>query len=390
MLSWHIITSETYNNASVSDKASDKMFFLSDTKEIYRGTENFTEAVILYTAEPTSKAVGKLYVNASTLEGKIWNGSEWTTVIQPVQAAIVSGDTTKPVSSKAVEDYVGEQIKNVTGSDGLVAGVAYTADTNSITVSMADGSTQSIPMTNVAADLEYDKETGLLKVKTANGTTIGTGINLDLERFVSEATFDSEANTITLSFNDESEPLVIPVGDLVDVYTAKNSTTVSLTITGNEFVAEAIVSTAEGNILTKTENGLYVAATDISGKIDKVDSATAGNVAILTAEGGIDDSTVSIGGAVLEESASVSVLATEAAVAAIRSALETSISAKMSKVGTGKEGYVLVADATGDAAASTVKVGASTISETPDANTLATEAAVASYVIDGLTWKTTI
>lgn len=424
MLTWHYITSEAYNTASAADKSSDKLFFLSDTKQIFRGTENFTESVVLYDTEPTTKAVGKLYINSTTLEGRIWNGTAWTTVIQPVQSAIISGDTSKPVSSKAVEDYVAKEISAVTGSDGLVAGVGYDGSTNAITVTMADGTSDSIPMTNVAADLVYDKTTGKLQVKNAAGTTIGTGISLDLERFVSEASFDDTTNVITLKFNDDQEPLTIPVGALVDTYTAGNSTTIQMTVTGNQFTAEAIVSSEAGNTLVKTDKGLYVAATDISGKVDKVSDATANNIAVLTADGGIDDSGVSVGGATLASTPSASVVATEAAVAAIRSTLTTSISGKMSKVDTGHAGEVIVADAEGDAALSGVTVGGAAFKATSDAATLATEKGVVTYVtgyavakddvvaagsmattvatasdekvtsekaiVDALTWKTTI
>ena len=383
MLSWHYITRAAYDAASASDKTADKLFFLSDTKEIYRGTDLFTESVILYTSEPTTKAVGKLYVNATTLEGKIWNGTAWTTVIQPVQATLAADDASKPVSGKAVAEYVSAELAKVTGSDGLVAGVEYVADSNSLTVTMADGSSDTIPMTNVAADLVYDKATGLLQVKNAAGTTIGTGINLDLERFVSEAAYDHETGKITLKFNDEGTPLEIDIGDLVDTYTAANSSTVALTVTGNQFVAEAIVASGagyEGNLLQKTDAGLYVAPVDQSAKADKVAAATAGNLASLTAEGNLADAGVSVGGAALAAEASATVLATEAAVADIRSTLETSIGTKMDKVGAGHEGEIITADAEGNAAASGIKLGGATLAEQADAATVATEAGVKAYV----------
>lgn len=415
MLTWHFVTRAAYDAADVASKTSEKLFFLSDTKEIYKGTDPFTESVIMYTTEPTVKAVGKLYVNANTLEGRIWNGSSWTTVIQPVQATIVSGDTTKPVSSKAVEDYVADAIADVTGSGDLISAVEYEEATNSLKVSKADGTSDTIPMTNVAADLVYDKTTGLLQVKNASGTTIGTGINLDLERFVSEAAYDHETGVITLKFNDNSDPLEIEIGDLVDTYTAKSTSTVALTVTGNEFAAEVIVAGTAGNQLTKTDSGLYVAATDLSNyynktetenyvttqvnnltngavadiagdvdaleenKISKVESATVGAIATLAADGSLTDSGVKAGGATLEGT-SVSVLATEAAVAAIRDTLTASINTKMAKVGTGHKDEIITADENGDAQASGVKVGGATLSASPNASTVATEAAVKTYV----------
>lgn len=389
MITWHYITRATFDAADVSEKTSDKLFFLSDTHEIYRGTQSFTESVIMHTEEPTVKAVGKLYINANTLEGRIWNGSAWTTVIQAVQASMDATNTNLPVSGKAVGDYVKSQIEAVTGSGDLVAGVAYEAATNSLTVTMADKSTDTIEMTNVAADLVYDKTTGLLQVKNANGTTIGTGINLDLERFVSSAEYDHDRGIITLSFNDGGTPLEIEIGDLVDTYTAANTSTISMTVTGNQFTAEAIVSNAAGNLLKKTDNGLFVSV-DLSGYMVRDTDAVTDNLAKFDANGHAVDAGVKVGAATLADSASASTLATEAAVAAIRTALQNAINGKMNMVGTGKANELLTATADGHAQTSGVKVGSATLSATPNAATIATEAAVNTFVTGYAVAKTDV
>lgn len=380
MLTWHYVTRSAYDAAETSAKTADKLYFLSDTKEIYRGTENFTESVILYTEEPTTKAVGKLYVNSTTLEGKIWNGTAWTTVIQPVQSTVDAKNTDKPVSGSAVATYVGQEIAKVTGSADLVTGVEYVADTKSLKVTMADATSDSVQLTGLAVDLDYDSKTGKIMIKDATGKTVGTGINIDLERFVSAAEYDKTEKKIKLTFNDETTPLEIDVGDLVDTYTAKSGKGVSLTVTNNEFTAEAIVSTADGNMLQLTEAGLYVAATNISAKADKDADAVAGNVAKFDADGNPVDSGYTLGAAALAGTPSATVLATEAAVAAIRTALATDIAAKMAKVGTGHAGEIITATTEGDAAASGYKLGGETISATADAATVATELGVKSYV----------
>ena len=389
MLTWHYITRKAFDDAADATKTADKLYFISDTHEIYKGTQLFNESITLVTEFPASGAAGRLYVDSTTLEGKIWTGAAWSTVIQPVQATLTASDTAKPVSGKAVADYVTGEIAKVTGSKDLVTGVAYAADDNKLTVTMADATTKDVPLTGTAVDLTYDSTTGELKVKNASGTALGTGVKLDLERFVKEATYDNENKKIILSFNDESTPLEIEVGDLVDTYTAKNSTTVSLTVTGNEFTAEAIVAATEGNILKKTDAGLFVAATDVSGKIDKVADATANAVAILTADGQVADSKVKIGAA-LAETTNASTLATEAAVAAVRTALQTAIDGKMAKVTADKADEVLIATADGNAAVSGVKIGGEAMKDTKDASTLATEKAVETYVTDYAVAKTAI
>ena len=383
MLTWHYVTSAAYNSAETSAKTADKLFFLSDTHEIYRGTENFTEAVIIVSELPATPAVGKLYIDSTTLEGKIYNGKTWTTVIQPVQATLTKTDVAKPVSGKAVADYVAGEIEKVTGSDGLVAGVEVDATTRGLKVTKADGTSEVLK--DIVVDLVYDKKTGKLQVKDANGTAVGTGVNLDLERFVQSASYAD--GKITLVFNDNTYPIEIDVGDLVDTYTAESSNTVKLTVTNNKFKAEAIVAATEGNILKATDAGLFVAATDISGKIDKVASATADDIATLTADGSVKDSGLKAGGATLATTTNAKTLATEAAVAAIRTALTNS---KMAKVGTGKTGQIITANANGDAAASGKTIGGEALAATPTASVVATEKAVKTYVDGYAVAKTSV
>lgn len=384
MLSWYFIKSDAYKAAVQAGKVTNDMLcFLEDTRELYRGTQLFNESVELYTTLPTTGiAMGKLYIDSATLEGRIWNGTAWTTVIKPVANTVEVSNETQGVTGKAVVDYVAQQIANVTGSASVVTGVSYTAATNTLKVTTGDGNTQDLPMTNVAASLAYDPSTGALTILNAEGTALGTAVNLDLERFVESATYDDETKKIILSFNDESEDLEIPVGDLVDTYTTKSGKGVQLTVTGNEFTAEAIVSEAEDNMLILTDNGLYVAAQDLSGKVDKVAGATAGNVATLTAEGGIDDSGIKAGAATLAETPNATTLATEAAVAAhiagVRDALNESINKKMNKVDAAAAGQVIRASAEGDAEASGYTLGGETM--TGGATVLATEAGAQAYV----------
>ena len=61
MVSWHIVTSAAYKAGS---KVDGDMYFLSDTHEIYRGSESFSEAVVMYTDLPVEAiAKNKLYIN---------------------------------------------------------------------------------------------------------------------------------------------------------------------------------------------------------------------------------------------------------------------------------------------------------------------------------------
>lgn len=420
MITWHYITSAAFKAADDAVKTSDKLFFLSDTKQIYRGTENFTESVILYTELPATPAVGKLYIDSSTLEGKMYNGTTWTTVIQPVQASLTSTDTTRPVSGKAVADFVNQAIKDVTGSDGLVASVDFKSltkandsdlyETLTLGCTMADG-TEKTTTIELGYDLKLtaneDGTTTKLNIVTDDGKTIGAGVDLDLERFVHSGEYDSKTKKIILYFNDaKTDKVEIPASALVDIYTGGSTNSVSVSVSAdNVITADAKKSAVVGNTLEIKPDGLYVPATDISGKMDKDTDATEGNVAVFDANGNAVDGAIAL-----------DALATDAEVDGIKSALQTNIDKKMAKVDPSASGQIIVAAADGDASASGKKLGAGTFAAAPDANTVATEAGVANYAVaktsvvatiadtdasvnkvasekavaDSLTWKTTI
>lgn len=394
MLQWYFLSKSAYDAAVAAGKVTDEMLvFTEDTHEIFRGTTKFAEPCELVASYPTSgQAMGKLYIDSNTLEGKIWNGTAWQTVIRPVAATVDATNTTQAVTGKAVADYVAEKISEVTGSGNVVTGVAYEAASNTLKVTTGDGQTDDLPMTNVAAELSYDPSTGELKLLNAQGTALGSAINLDLERFVTEASYDAETKVITLKFNDDSDALNIEIGDLVDTYTAESGKGVSLTVTGNQFKAEAIVSSDPGNQLTLTDNGLFVAAQDLSGKMDKDTDAVVGNIATFAADGNAVDGGIKAGGATMAESVDATTLATEAAVAAhvegVRANLANSIAQKMTKVGSGKTGQVIRADVNGDAEASGYTLGGDTM--TGDSTVLATEKGAQTYVQGYAVAKTSI
>lgn len=81
---------------------------------------------------------------------------------------------------------------------------------------------------------------------------------------------------------------------LVDTYTGVDTNSVDMTVSGYEVKADVKVSAKTGNIISiqtgEGEEGIYAAHQDISGKADKVTSATAGNFAGLDANGNLTDS----------------------------------------------------------------------------------------------------
>ena len=322
MLSWHYVTSEQYNAAEAEDKTSDKLFFLSDTKEIYRGTERFTQACELYTTTPpTTPAVGRLYIESTTLEGRIYNGSDWQTVIRPVVATLTTSDTQSPVSGKAVADYVATQLSGVsTNVNNALNGASYAKANSTLTFTRNSGENPvTVKIDNMPVDLLYNDETGLLQLKDDTGAAIGAGINLDLERFVKSGEYDPDSKQITLYFDDEKQDSVtIDATALVDIYTGAATSTATTTVSPTNQISVAVkVSETAGNQLTTDGSGLYVAAPDLSGlnnKQDKDADAVENNIAKFDASGNTVDSGLKAGGATLAGSPAATTLATEAAV----------------------------------------------------------------------------
>ena len=423
MLTWHAITAATYYAAESESLSNDALYYLTDTHEIYRGSTPFTEAVILYTQEdelPEQPARRKIYFNTTTGEGRIYNGTTWQTVIRPIDATVTE-EGTNPVSGAAVADYVAQSIADVTGGEGIVTDVTYTANTKTLNVVDGSGASTQLQLTGLGVTLEYTSGTGELKLKDVTGAVLGSPINLDLERFVQSGTYDDEAKTITLTFNDSSSPVVIPVGDLVDTYTAADTDSVHLTVTGNQFTAEVIVSETGGNMLQSTEDGLYVAATDLSNYMQLVTSASTTAIPMLNAQGQVINGTMTAGGATIAGTPNATTLATEVAVntlvQSVNSTLTQALAKKMALVASPDTVHIPMLDSNGQIVNGTKAVGGATLSGSPNADTLATEAAVsaglaaklnttdvvgltagatagqaadAKATYDALTWKTTL
>lgn len=288
MMFWHIVTSSVYRAGTPTEG---DMYFISDTREIYRGSELFTESVTLYETLPTvSIAIGRLYIDKNTLEGKIYDGSKWTTVIKPVETTF-NADSENPVTAKAIAGYVAEQIANVTGSGDVVTEVTWDEANAILNVKKGSSATETIVFDGLGVTLTYDAATGALQLADVSGNKIGDAISLDLERFVTAGEYDAENKNIVLYFDAEkTESVTIPVGALVDTYTAESSKTLDLTVTNNKFVGSVKISTAEGNLITVNDDGIYVAPIDISGKMDKVVGAVEGDIAVLDADGNVVDS----------------------------------------------------------------------------------------------------
>lgn len=434
MLSWHFVTAAEYYGAGSRD--AEKLYFLSDTHEIYKGDIPFTEAVIMVDDSSsdfntalgliTNPARRKIYMSQTTMEGRIYDGTSWKTVIRAIDTA-VTDSSTNLITSGAVATYVTQKIAEITGGTGFVKNIAYTPGTATLTVTGGEGE-PSLQLSGLGASITYDAGTGKLQLKDVTGAVLGSDVNLDLERFVSAAAYDSTKKEIILAFTDVTKidtgatyaypgtmpadpteglacratsgeaakwyvyqssawaeipaaetPLVIAVGDLVDTYTAGNTQTVSMSVLGNQFTANVKLDTVTGdNLIQANENGLYVAPVSLADCMQLVEGATENHLASFDDAGQVKDAGVSVGGATLAGTAGL--LATEqavqAAITALQTTLQSAIDGKIAKVASATANNVPTLTSDGSLQDSGKAIGGATLAGTPNANTLATEAAV--------------
>lgn len=325
MIQWIITDSAKYN--LLPEKSANALYFLQDTGEIYKGDKSFTQSVNLVSEFPAEGGgLGKLYVDQTTLEGKIWNGSSWTTVIQPV-ANTVEYDETKPVSGAAVQTYVmGEFSKQVLGK--FVEGITY--DKSSKELSYTKGGEQvKVGIEGFITDASYDGLTGNLTFTVQGGEEVV--VNMPKENFVTSGRYEELTQEIVLVLS-QGEEVRIPATSLVDVYTGGETQTAAVAVSeGNEITVDVKVSATEGNQITKNEDGLFVAKTDISGKLDKVEESKAGELIVAKADGHVETSGVKVGAETLGVVPDANTLATEAAVDLIRATLQSEINTKFDR-----------------------------------------------------------
>lgn len=291
MMNWHIVpTKAEFNSGSPVET---NLYFIADTHEIYRGSESFTQPIVMYTGElpSTGIAVNHLYINSETLKGDVYNGVSWSTVLKPL-ATTVEPDGDSPVTGSAIAAYVAAEIAKITGTGDVVTNITWDDANQILDVFKGEGK-ESITFDGLGVSLQFTSSTGVLQLLDTSGNLIGDPVNLGVEKFVTGGEYDSERQVIILYFDAEhTDSVEIPVGDLVDTYTVANTQTVSMNMSGNQITANVRISVTGGNALVANEDGLYVQVPDISGKMDKVSGATNGNLAMLDSNGQVVDAGV--------------------------------------------------------------------------------------------------
>lgn len=231
-----IYTDAAKYGASAKDAGT--LYFLSDTKQIFKGAERFSGLVCQeVTADPAleSAEVNTLYINTTDGSVKIYNGTNLTTIVDGYVTAITeNGSATDRVSSKAVVDYVNTKIQDLDVGQ-LSAQIA--TNKNDIATLKGDASTTG-SVAKAVADAKKELTAEIDKKATKATTLGGYGIT--------DAYTKTQVDTAISTAK----------GEVVNDLTAGNGITITGTKANKTIAAK--VDPAEGNALTVGEAGLKV------------------------------------------------------------------------------------------------------------------------------------
>lgn len=404
-------TLSTYNG--LPSKDTNTLYFVLDAKKIFKGDVDVTSAVEVVTSfdgatgtgniNVANAVAGKFYVNATTFEMRIKNGSAWT-ILSP--GYLTTGGEWAQADNDAKLGTIGV-IKTIIGQALADIAPAVSYDNTTGTLTVGENTTR---LTGIINGIEYSSDQLQLTVKSisASGAPTTQTISLPKDNFVRSGRYEANyklpgggtgpAIVLTVNGGEETESteVVIPAASLVEVYTGGSTQNITVNVSeDNQITASAIIDSVAGNALVSGENGLsvsiipasvangHIAVADGTGKLKD------GGVTVL-ASGDMGSSTTTV------PVSSVIANAISAAVASAQGTLQSAIDALGTRVTnletfqsslTGKyltssvaDNFVGFLDTSGNIKDSGKKAGGDTLAESPDANTLATEAAVAAAI----------
>lgn len=193
-------------NAATAD--ADTLYFLTDTKQIFKGSTPFTPSIKVVTSDPgaSSADVNTIYVNSATGRVSFFNGTTVQTIVKAPLAAIGDGSTVEIASTKAVVDYVTAAIAGVNGNADALKKQVSTNMANIATI-QGEGA-GSIKAAQKAAETHADGAvnalaTGAVATNTAaiatlNGTGEGSVAKaVEDAKTALQANIDKKANKAT-------------------------------------------------------------------------------------------------------------------------------------------------------------------------------------------------
>lgn len=301
-VNFYALTRSAYKQ--ITHPASDTLYFITDGQSIFKGSVDMTNCIIpAHPIPDCSDAIaGKLYLDTSSFEIKLTTDNVSWCVASPGyltdSANWAEADGNKLATISLIKSGIAQTLAQMK------------FDNASGTISI--GSSASAVLSGVAHNPKYDVDQLKLTIPVYGSTPIEVSIPKD--KFVKSGKYNTDTHNIELTLQDQVDPVLIPAGDLIDVYTADNSTgNVQISVSSDNKISANVTIDADitNRLKYDSTKGFSV---DVSDKMSIVSNAVANNVAVLTATGNVKDSAVKIGSDSLEPTVSRNTIATEKAV----------------------------------------------------------------------------
>lgn len=247
---------------ALAAKDSNTLYFLTDTLQIFKGSEEYTKSVKLVSSLPAAGQVqGIVYVNTADFSMHVYNGAEFVQLNKTYATAIPADpDDNSVPTTKAVAAYVTNKIADVVGGVGtFVTDVTYTSASGTLSVAKG-GEPVNTVLTGIVHQPSYDSDTRTIKLPVFGGDELVIALGRDA--FVESGSYHAENKTLDLVLTSGDE-VVIPVGSLIDIYTGLATPSAAVMVSSdNKISVNVKVSAAANNQIVIEEDGLYVPLPD--------------------------------------------------------------------------------------------------------------------------------
>lgn len=270
IVQWVICTAAEYH--AMDTHPENKLYFLYDTEEFYRGDIPFATSIIFYDGErPLTGAQRKIYVDSKTLNGYVYDGY-WQQVI-----------TQYNVVGEVLDDTPGDSIPNVDALrrfiETSISDMKYNPESHAIEYTQGN-LIKAVVIDGLMVDSKFDDKTNCLNFYDVNGDIISQ-VKLPKDKALTKAIYDNETKNVILTVTDidgggEPVELIFPLQDLIAIP----------------------ISNVEGNLLKEHPDG-YAVVIDLSKKMDKINidsDEDVGGVVIAANDGNATATRYQIGG----------------------------------------------------------------------------------------------
>lgn len=351
-VNFHVLTRAAYN--ALATKEAGTLYFLSDEHAIYRGTENYSDEIDIVTTLPAvADAVPrKVYIEASTMAIKATIDNINWIVASPGYLTDDANWADAASDKLATIGLIKKALSEATGVDFTLS---FNAETG--VISAGEGEGKSVALTGVAHSPTYAADTMTITIPVYGQDDLVIVIPKD--KYLTGGQYNEATGDIEFTIEGVAEPIKVPASAIVKQLEAANEgKNVQITIADGKISATVVIDPAADNLLIDDGNGLRVKPDDSRMPALTGTAEDAGKILIVGADG--------------KTAAIATLKLSDLGGGSVSGAVENNLTSF------GPDGSLKDSGKT---------VGGATLAETPDADTVATEAAVRAAIHNALKWE---